>query len=114
LVLHVPGPLLVEVGLAQIVKQGAECKALLLVSLFKEMVPHGVIYIHTVLYQSPFTGAVKLGAGGSHEKVGPFQPFQQTVRPVPVNLVLVQGDKFLVVIPHYSSRSSRMPFRMAI
>ena len=61
-----------------------------------QVILQAVVHIHAVLHQSPLMGAVIPAAGGSTEKIAAVQILQQSVRTLPVDVLLVNLDEFFL------------------
>ena len=93
-VFDVAGGDFVVVGLAQVVEQRADGKALLAVPLLEKVVVEGVVDVQAVHAQAPLAGAVEPGGGRAGEKVGlVVQPVQQPVGPRPGDMLAEDGQK---------------------
>ena len=97
-IFHVAGAALVVVGLAQVVQQGADGKALLAVALGEERVMEGVIDVEAVHTQPALTGPVEPGGGRSREEIGlVVQPVQQLLAAGAGDMLLEDLQKLLAV-----------------
>ena len=83
-VFHVAGGGSVELGLAHIVEQPAQGKALLAVALLKILLPQHMVYVQAVQRQPAGAGTVKFCAGRGGEKVCAHQPVQKPLRALPL------------------------------